>query len=76
MLSSKQIERINELAKKSKTIGLTDKEAKEQKRLREAYIKTFRQSFKQQLHQVKVVDEKGNDVTPKALKDSKKNSLH
>ncbi|WP_062050886.1 DUF896 domain-containing protein [Bacillus sp. JCM 19034] len=73
MLSKKQIDRINELSKKSKSVGLTSKEVKEQKELREAYIQTFRQSFKQQLHQVKVVDEKGNDVTPNALKESKKN---
>jgi uncharacterized protein YnzC (UPF0291/DUF896 family) len=71
MLSKEKIARINELSKRAKSTGLTTKEAKEQQTLRKEYIQTFRNSFKDQLHSVKVVDEKGNDVTPKALKDSK-----
>ncbi len=63
------IPRINELSKKSKTIGLTEEEKKEQKNLREEYIKRFRGNLKDTLMTVKVVDEEGNDVTPKKLKD-------
>lgn len=73
MLSKEKIARINELAKRAKTSGLTKSEAKEQQTLRSEYIKTFRQSFKQQLHNVTVVDDNGNDVTPDALKLSKEN---
>ena len=72
MLHQDQLNRINELAKKAKEGGLTLSEAKEQKELRAEYLKGFRKSFKNQLHSVKVVDEEGTDVTPAALKESKK----
>jgi uncharacterized protein YnzC (UPF0291/DUF896 family) len=73
VLSKEKINRINELSKRAKTIGLTKQEEKEQQALRKEYIQTFRKSFKNQLHSVTVVDENGNDVTPDALKESKKN---
>ncbi|WP_096435309.1 DUF896 domain-containing protein [Alteribacter populi] len=72
MLSKEKIARINELAKKSKSEGLSNKESKEQQDLRQEYIQSMRQSFKNQLHSVKVVDEEGNDVTPSKLQESKK----
>ena len=37
-MDKKDLERINELYKKSQTIGLTEEEKAEQKSLREAYI--------------------------------------
>lgn len=61
-------ERINELANKSKTIGLSLSEKEEQKDLREEYIKRFRSSFKNTLLNTTVVDPMGNDVTPDKLK--------
>ncbi|WP_099485618.1 DUF896 domain-containing protein, partial [Pseudomonas sp. 2822-15] len=48
------------------------KEQKEQKALREEYLNSMRQSFKNQLKSVKIVDESGNDVTPEKLKQEKK----
>ncbi|MFK3938798.1 DUF896 domain-containing protein [Alkalihalobacillus sp. NPDC078783] len=72
MLHQDKLNRINQLAKKAKDSGLTLSEAKEQKDLRAEYLKGFRNSFKNQLHSVKVVDEEGTDVTPEALKESKK----
>jgi uncharacterized protein YnzC (UPF0291/DUF896 family) len=77
MLSKEKIERINTLARKAKSEGLTPAEAHEQKKLRSEYLENFRTSFKNQLHSVKVVDSKGDDVTPQKLKDSKdkKNNL-
>lgn len=71
MLSNEKIKRINELSKKSKTTQLTLAESKEQQELRQEYIETFRSSFKNELHSIKVIDEKGTDVTPKKLKASK-----
>ncbi|WP_096189038.1 DUF896 domain-containing protein [Evansella halocellulosilytica] len=71
MLSKDKIQRINELSRKSKSEGLTLKEQKEQKELREAYLKNVRKSFKNQLKSVKVVDDEGNDVTPEKLKREK-----
>ncbi|MBM7659263.1 uncharacterized protein YnzC (UPF0291/DUF896 family) [Bacillus mesophilus] len=78
MISQEKLARINHLSKKSKEVGLTGPEADEQKQLREEYLKAFRGQMTDHLHSIKVVDEKGNDVTPGKLKQSKKNrnSLH
>ncbi|MEB8209516.1 DUF896 domain-containing protein [Staphylococcus succinus] len=62
------IERINELAKKKKEVGLTEKEAKEQSKLRKAYLDSFRKKFKQQIESTRVIDPEGNDVTPDKVK--------
>ncbi|UOQ47789.1 DUF896 domain-containing protein [Gracilibacillus caseinilyticus] len=72
MLSQDKIARINELSKKSKSEGLTEEEKKEQKELREAYLKNVRKSFKNQLKGMTVVDPNGDDVTPEKLKQLKK----
>ncbi|MBQ7950897.1 MAG: DUF896 domain-containing protein [Clostridia bacterium] len=56
------IERINELAKKSREIGLTEEEKLEQKKLRDEYIAAFRGNLKQTLDQTYIMDEKGNKV--------------
>lgn len=71
-ISDEMIKEINELAHKSKTVGLTEEEKKRQQELRKEYIRIFRSGFRQQLQSIKVVDEKGNDVTPKKLKEAKK----
>lgn len=47
--------RINELANKKKTVGLTTDEQKEQEALRKAYLEAFRKNFKQQLDNVEIV---------------------
>ncbi len=66
------IKKINELAHKSKTIGLTEAEKEEQQRLRQEYLAIFRGNMKNTLMNVKVVDEEGNDVTPEKLKEEQK----
>lgn len=66
------IERINFLANKKKTVGLTEEETIEQQQLRQEYLKIFREGFKRHLTSIKVVDQNGNDVTPQKLKDEKK----
>ncbi|KHE66823.1 DUF896 domain-containing protein, partial [Halobacillus sp. BBL2006] len=73
MLSKEKINRINELANKSKQEELTKAEKAEQKKLREEYLKNARKSFKNQLKGVTVVDPLGNDVTPDKLKQMQKN---
>ncbi len=55
-MDKKKIDRINELAKKSKTTGLTDIEKAEQKSLREEYLNAVRKSFKAQLDNIEIVD--------------------
>ena len=64
MIDQKLIDRLNELSKISKTRELTENEKKESDELRAIYLKQFRQGFMQTLDNVKVVDSKGNDVTP------------
>ncbi|MBQ4050178.1 MAG: DUF896 domain-containing protein [Oscillospiraceae bacterium] len=54
-MTNEQIARINELAKKAKTVGLTPEEEAERKALIEAYIKTFRESLRGQLDNTVIV---------------------
>ena len=57
MITKAQIDRINELAKKSKTSeGLTEKEKEEQKKLRKEYIEAFKANLKSQLDNIEFVD--------------------
>ena len=63
-----KIERINELARKKKSQGLTPAEQKEQAKLREEYIEGYRRSVRAQVEGLKIVDEEGNDVTPEKLR--------
>ncbi len=61
MVTQQQIDRINELARKSKTPeGLTDEEREEQKMLRELYVASFRESLVGQLENTYIVDQFGN----------------
>ncbi|ARK22795.1 DUF896 family protein [Sporosarcina sp. P26b] len=73
MLSEKKIQRINELAKKKKTTGLSIEEAKEQTQLRKEYLETFRSSMRETIESVKVLDPEGNDVTPEKVKQARAN---
>ena len=61
MVTQEQIDRINALARKSKTReGLTDEEKAEQKMLRELYVASFRESLVGQLENTYIVDKFGN----------------
>lgn len=75
-IDPKLIARINELAKKKKEGTITKKELDEQAKLRQEYLKAFRGNFKQKLMGIKIVDEKGNDVTPKKLKSEQSKKLN
>lgn len=55
------IDRINFLAKKSRTEGLTEAEKAEQAKLRQEYIKGFRQGLLNTLENVYIVDEDGQE---------------
>lgn len=54
------VDRINFLAKKSRTEGLTPEEAEEQAKLRREYIDAYKASLTAQLDNIVVVDENGN----------------
>lgn len=68
MLTAEKLNRLNELAKKKKLGTLTDDELKEQQALREEYLVTFRESMKNTIENVRVIDPNGDDVTPEKLK--------
>lgn len=75
MLSKEKIKRINELSKKSKTTGLSIEESKEQTKLRQEYLSTFRASMRETIENVQVIDPAGNDVTPEKVKQAQKRQL-
>ena len=54
------IARINELARKAKTEGLTPEELVERDALRQRYIASVRENLRAQLDNTYIVDEKGN----------------
>ncbi|MGN0589030.1 MAG: DUF896 domain-containing protein [Ruminiclostridium sp.] len=66
-MEKSKIERINYLARKSKTEELTPEEKTEQKQLRDEYREGFRRSLIGQLENVYVVDENGKEK--KLIKD-------
>jgi uncharacterized protein YnzC (UPF0291/DUF896 family) len=76
VLSKEKMARINELARKKKTSGLSLAEAKEQSQLRSEYLATFRSAMLDTLTNTKIIDPEGNDVTPEKIKIRKKNTLH
>lgn len=56
-----KIQRINELARKSKTPeGLTEQEKAEQKVLRQEYIASYKRNLVTHLESIYIVDENGN----------------
>ena len=54
------IARINELARKAKTVGLTPEELTERDKLRRIYIDSVKANLVGHLDNTYVVDEKGN----------------
>ena len=62
MITQEMIDRINELAKKKKTEGLSEEESAEQKVLYREYIDAFKANLKAQLEMIEVVDEDKKEV--------------
>jgi len=65
MDTDKTVQRINELARKAKTVGLTDAEIDERNELRSQYIQAFKSNLRQQLESIKFVDEENEDTSKK-----------
>ena len=59
-MKKEDIDRINELARKAKTVGLTPEENEERGVLRRAYIDSVVGDLRQQLDNTYIVDSKGN----------------
>lgn len=58
-MTQEQIERINELYRKSKAEGLTEEEKKEQQILRKEFIANVRGNLRAQLNNIDMVKEDG-----------------
>ena len=61
MTMDETIKRINELAHKAKSVGLTDEELAERDKLRRVYIDSWKKSLVSQLENTYLVDENGNE---------------
>lgn len=59
-MEQSKINRINELAKKAKEVGLTVEEQEERALLRKEYIAAFKNNLKSTLDSIVIVDEHGN----------------
>ena len=62
-MNQKRLDRINELARKQKSEGLTEAEKAEQKKLRQEYLADFRRTLRGQLETITLVDPDGT-MTP------------
>lgn len=58
-MTNEKIARINELAKKSKTTGLTEAEKTEQQALRQEYLASVRASLRAQLDHTSIKEPDG-----------------
>ena len=58
-MTNEKIARINELAKKSKTAGLTDAEKAEQQALRQEYVADVKASLRAQLNNTSIKEPDG-----------------
>ncbi|MBE6827255.1 MAG: DUF896 domain-containing protein [Ruminococcaceae bacterium] len=59
-METDRLKRINELAKKQRTEGLTEAEMLEQQRLRKEYLAAFKKNLVAQLDNTYIVDSEGN----------------
>ena len=66
-MTKEKVARINELARKKKTVGLTEAELQEQAALRAEYLRDFREGLRQQLDNTYIQYEDGRKekLTPK-----------
>ena len=65
---TERLKRINELASKVKTVGLTAEELAERDKLRKEYLEDFRRRTRGQLENIVFVDEDGNETQLKRKK--------
>ncbi len=61
-MEQKTIDRINALARKSKSVGLSQEEKEEQARLRQEYIAAIRGNLRTQLDRIDVKEQDGSIV--------------
>ena len=57
-MTREKMDRISELSKKSRSVGLSEEEKKEQRILHEEYLADIRRNFKATLDNIEIVDKK------------------
>lgn len=62
MVTNEMIARINELAKKKKSAGLSAEELIEQKELYRQYLSSIRENIRSQLDSIEIVDGENKNV--------------
>lgn len=62
------VARINELARKQKSVGLNEEELAERAKLREIYLGNIRTNFRAQLDTIEIVDNEEHGQGNKGLK--------
>ncbi len=68
----KELDRINELAKIQREVGLTEDQKVEQQQLRQAYLGQIRGQVINSFTGLTVIDPLGNDVTPEKVRELNK----
>ena len=74
-MEQSRIDRINELSKKSKSVGLTEEETAERDILRREYIDAFRASTRATLESI-IIQEEDGTLTPLKKRDSSESHEH
>ena len=59
-MDARKIDRINTLAHKAKSVGLTDEEKREQALLREEYLESIRASLRSRLDRIDIKEADGS----------------
>ncbi|MDY3085326.1 MAG: DUF896 domain-containing protein [Blautia sp.] len=59
-MDARKIDRINTLAHKAKSVGLTDEEKREQTLLREEYLESIRASLRSRLDSIDIKEADGS----------------
>lgn len=62
MMDNVKIDRINTLAYKAKSVGLTEEEKKEQAELRQEYLVAVRKNLRAQLNNIDIQEKDGSIV--------------
>lgn len=57
-MEKEKLDRISELSRKSKSVGLTDTEKEEQTELRNEYLAAIRKNFRSVLENIEFTDDK------------------
>ena len=71
-MDNKKIDRINALAHKQKSVGLTEEEKIEQAALRKEYIESIRENLRANLNNISIQEDDGS-ITDLGEKFGKKN---